>query len=256
MKTEVHASPIRRFSSRRRRLDRSFLCEKLKGAKAYDRIAAYFSSSRVEVAGEALESVQGAVRIVCHSDLSPEDVKTARAAKIALRRSWCASNPEGQLSGLEEQRLRGRFARLFELLRSGKLEVRVLPEAAFGLIHGKAGVITLSDGSKTCFLGSANEPESAWQMNYELIWEDSSPEAVEWVGEEFDALWTSPFAVPLADFVVEDLARLSEREVIQGINEWGEDSGDGTTPDPAPVVVEAPVYRKDVGLWEHKRKKG
>ena len=34
-------------------------------------------------------------------------------------------------------------ARLYDILRSGKLCVRVLPDDAFGLIHGKAGVITL-----------------------------------------------------------------------------------------------------------------
>jgi hypothetical protein len=56
--------------------------------------------------------------------------------------------------------------------------VRLLPDEVFGLIHGKAGVITLADGAKTCFMGSANESRSAWQLNYELVWEDPSPEAV------------------------------------------------------------------------------
>jgi hypothetical protein len=44
---------IRRFSSRRQRLDRSFLARHLAGARAYDRIAGYFSSSILEMAGEA-----------------------------------------------------------------------------------------------------------------------------------------------------------------------------------------------------------
>lgn len=35
---------IRRFSSRRQRLDHAFLADKLKGAKSYDRIAGYFRS--------------------------------------------------------------------------------------------------------------------------------------------------------------------------------------------------------------------
>jgi len=246
-------SRIRRFSSRRKRLDRSFLSERLNGAKSYDRIAGYFCSSLLEVAGEELESVRGPIRIVCNSDLNPVDVQTAKAAQMAVRRSWCASRPEELLEGLGKPRLRKRFRRLFELLRSGKLQVRVLSENAFGLIHGKAGVIELTDGSKTCFLGSANESKSAWQMNYELLWEDTSPDAVAWVQEEFDALWSSQYAVPLADFVIQDLARLSERTLIRNVNEWAEDIEDQAAPDVAPVVIETPVYRKEVGLWEHQK---
>jgi hypothetical protein len=37
---------------------------------------------------------------------------------------------------------------------------------------------------------------TGWRLNYELLWEDNSDEAVRWVQEEFDALWHSPFAVP------------------------------------------------------------
>ena len=50
---------IRRFSSRRERLDTSFLNDRLKGAHAYDRIAGYFSSSILEVAGENLDQITG-----------------------------------------------------------------------------------------------------------------------------------------------------------------------------------------------------
>ena len=56
------------------------------------------------------------------------------------------------------------------------MEVRVLPDDAFGLIHGKAGVIRRADGSATAFLGSVNESASAWKVNYELLWEDDAPE--------------------------------------------------------------------------------
>jgi hypothetical protein len=77
---DANPAPIRRFSSRRERLDSSFLTALLAGARAYDRIAGYFSSSILEIAGECLESVQGAVRMVCNSGLHPHDVATARAA--------------------------------------------------------------------------------------------------------------------------------------------------------------------------------
>ena len=234
---------IQRFSSRLQRLDHSFLNARLEGALAYDRIAGYFSSGILEVAGEALEQVAGVVRVVCNSDLDPRDVEVARAAAHAsMRREWCASRPE-RLGDAA----RPRFARLYELLKSGKLQVRVLPDEKFGLVHGKAGVITLAGGKRTAFLGSVNETRNAWRVNYELLWEDPSPEAADWVQEEFAALWESPHAVPLAEFIVEDVGRIARRTVIPGVDTWrGE-------PDPAAPVVESPVYRREYGLWTHQK---
>jgi len=242
--------PIRRFSSRRGRLDKSFLNQRLQGAKSYDRIAGYFSSSILEVAGEALDSVSGKIRVVCNSELDPLDVQTARAAQSAMRRQWCASQPEALLSRGGDA-ARQRFGKLYEYLTSGKLEVRVLPDEHFGLIHGKAGVITAADGGKTSFIGSANESRSAWVMNYELVWEDGSPEAVSWVQEEFDALWSSPFSFPLANAVVEDIERLSRRKLVPTVRDWI--GAADRTPDPAAVFIETSVYRKEVGLWEHQK---
>jgi len=233
---------INRFSSRQQRIDQSFLTERLKHAKSYDRIAGYFSSSILELAGEALESVEGEIRLVCNSDLDPRDIITAKAAQAAMRKEWCNSTPEdyGEAS-------KNRFSRLFNFLSSGKLSVRVIPNKYFGLIHGKAGVITLADGTSTSFLGSVNESVSAWKLNYELLWEDDSSESVAWVQDEFDALWGSPFAVDLADFIIEDIERISRRTVIEDINDWKKE------PEPAATVIESPVYRQEVGLWEHQK---
>jgi hypothetical protein len=72
-----YGGTVRRFSSRRRPLDRSFLCDRLREARGYDRIAGYFCSSLLEVVGEELESVEGAVRMVCNSALNPADVEDA-----------------------------------------------------------------------------------------------------------------------------------------------------------------------------------
>ena len=68
-----------------------------------------------------------------------------------------------------------------------------------------------------------------------------------WVQQEFDALWSSAFAVDLAEFVVADRDSLARRESIGDIDRWREDPG------PASAVVEAPVYRREVGLWEHQK---
>ncbi|MDZ4779075.1 MAG: helicase SNF2, partial [Planctomycetia bacterium] len=84
---------LTRHSSRRIRLDKAVLNQRLEDAVSYDRIAGYFRSSLFEVAGEAIAKVAGPVRIVCNSDLDPQDLVTG-AAQAALRRSWCAGMPE------------------------------------------------------------------------------------------------------------------------------------------------------------------
>lgn len=238
---------IQRFSSRRQNLDRAYLYDRLQNARSYDRIAGYFSSSLLEVAGEEIESITGKIRVVCNSDLNPLDVETAKAARDALWKSWTSSSPESIVEGNFSLAGRKRFAQLYKLVHSGKLEVRVLPDGVFGLIHGKAGVITLGDGSKTSFLGSVNESKSAWRLNYELIWEDPSDEAVSWVQEEFDSLWNHPQAQPLSEMVIQDIERLSRRQILPGVEDWGDN------PEPASVFVESPVYRQEVGLWEHQK---
>jgi hypothetical protein len=96
-------------------------------------------------------------------------------------------------------------------------------------------------------MGSANESYQAWKLNYELLWEDDSPEAVTWVQEEFDALWNSPFAVDLAEFVIEDIGRISRRTLIPSVSDWKEKA------EPAEAVIEMPVYRREYGLWEHQK---
>ncbi len=233
---------LKRYSSRREKLNKSFLNNKLNGAKAYDRIAGYFSSSILELASEELENMEGITRVICNSDLNKEDVMTATLAKNAMRKEWCEFKPE-EIQFTSSKRLE----KLYNLLKDGKLQVKVLPNEFFGLIHGKAGVITLKDGLKTSFMGSVNETFSAWKLNYELLWEDDSEETIKWVQEEFDALWNSPFAVPLSDFVVEDIDRISKRTKISTVEDWKEES------EPASVIAESPVYRKECGLWEHQK---
>jgi superfamily II DNA or RNA helicase len=234
---------MRRFSSRREAISESFLKERLRGALSYDRIAGYFRSSLFAVAGEEIESVSGKVRVVCNSELNAQDVQTARKAEQAMRKEWCEADP---IEWAEEQP--ERLRRLYRLLTSGKLEVRVLPREGFGLLHGKAGVITQAGGEKTSFLGSANATAPGWANNYELLWEDERPESVAWVQEEFEALWTHRLMRPLAAFVVKDIKRLSERDVVQTVAAWEEEDDP-----PAASSVELPVFREGFGLWEHQK---
>ncbi len=234
----MHRHSSRRVSS----LGKSFLAERLRGARSYDRIAGYFSSSILEVAGEELESMSGKVRIICNSELDPDDVKSARAAAMAMRREWCRNDPE-RMAGKGADR----FERLYRFLNSGKLEVKVLPDSAFGLIHGKAGVIEMADGRCTSFLGSANESKTAWRRNFELVWEDEDLASIAWVREEFEALWGNAVAFPLAQAVIEDVERLSHRKVFGSVDAWKEQG------DAAGAIVETPVYRREYGLWAHQK---
>jgi hypothetical protein len=149
---------------------KDFLTIQLESARRYDRIAGFFSSSLLEVAGEALKRLtpkdgETCVRMVCNSCLNHSDVQTAR---------------------------------------------------------------------------------TAWVSNYELVWLDESEEGVRWVQEEFDALWSSPQAVDLAEAVVQDVARLIQRVVVPDIDAWKQEEAQ-----PAEPIVELPIYRRENGLWAH-----
>src|SRR5271170_673725 len=130
-------SSIKRFSSRRERLDHAFLSAKLKEAKSYKRIAGYFRSSIFELVGEEIAAIPK-VQIVCNSELDAADVVVSKHAReTALKERW----NEALLH-------RDRYRRLHDLLTSGRVEIRVVPKDRV-FIHGKAGVIEGVDGSKT-----------------------------------------------------------------------------------------------------------
>lgn len=236
---------MKRYSSRQSpgTLGKHFLADRLKNALHYDRIAGYFSSSILEIAGEQIEEMAGTVRMICNSELDFLDVQTARAAALMnMTQEWKVSIDQAY-----SEKIQHRLTKLHALLQSKKLDVRVLPDKAFGLVHGKAGVITYQDGRKTSFMGSANESKSAWALNYELVWEDESAEAVTWVQTEFDALWNDPLAIPLAEAIIQDIQRLSRRSVVSH-EKWKEEQAK-----PEAVIVESPIYRQNFGLWAHQK---
>ncbi|MBI4509951.1 MAG: DEAD/DEAH box helicase family protein [Deltaproteobacteria bacterium] len=219
---------IRRFSSRRQRLDHAFLSVKLRDAKSYRRIAGYFRSSIFELVGEEIDAIPK-VQIVCNSELDAADVAVSKHAReTALKERWNEALPE-----VEALLQRDRYRRLHALLTSGRVEIRVVPRDRV-FIHGKAGVIEAADGSKTCFLGSINETRSAFAQNYEILWEDPSPEGVAWVEEEFEALWKD--AYPLPDAIVEEIGRVAKRVEVSL-----EETGTGDLA--AAAFAETPIYR-------------
>ena len=221
-------SEINRFSSRRQRLDHAFLSTKLQGARSYKRIAGYFRSSIFELVGEEIASIPK-VQIVCNSELDVADVAVSKHVReTALKERWNEAPAE-----VEALLHRDRYRRLHELLTSGRVEIRVVPKDRV-FIHGKAGVIEAADGSKTCFLGSINETKSAFAQNYEILWEDPSPDGVAWVEEEFEALWKD--AYPLPDAIVEEIKRIADRVEIRFEDAKTEEL-------PAAALAESPIYR-------------
>lgn len=221
-------SDIQRFSSRRQRLDHAFLSTRLKNAKSYKRIAGYFRSSIFELVGEEIAAVPK-VQIVCNSELDAADVVVSKHVReTALKERWNEAPSE-----IEALLHRERYRRLYDLLASGRVEIRVVPKDRV-FIHGKAGVIEGADGSKTCFLGSINETRSAFAQNYEILWEDSSEEGVAWVEEEFEALWKD--AYPLPDAIIEEIKRVADRVEIRFEEATLEEL-------PAAALAESPIYR-------------
>ena len=229
---------IRRYSSRREPLDRSFLLRHLEGARSYRRIAGYFTSSLFEVGGELLEQIPD-VRVVCNSDIQAEDLKIAQLSEARLLGRW-------NEFALEADALlnRERYRCLSTFLERHANAIRVAPDQVCGFLHGKAGVIELADGRKLGFIGSMNESSSGWQRHYEILWEDDSPEGIEWIEEEFEFLWNA--AKPLPRAVIREIGRRGKRHEIT-FKEIDEPE------DVAPAaLIESPLYREGMSLqpWQ------
>lgn len=221
-------SGIQRFSSRRQRLDREFLAQRLQGAVSYRRIAGYFRSSIFELVGEEIGDIPD-VRIICNSELDLADIRVSQAAReAALKQTWNEVSP-----ATEALLYRDKYRKLYDLLRKGNVQVRVVPRDKV-FLHGKAGVIEKADGSKTSFMGSINESKSAFADNYEILWEDSSPEAVAWVDEEFEALWADSY--PLPEAIIEEVERVAKRHEVRF-----EELAPADVPSAA--MAESPLYR-------------
>lgn len=244
-----------RYSSRRGRLYDSFLKEALSGAESYWRIAGYFNSSLFDLAAEDFFNIPD-VRIVCNAEVQPRDLATARQARGArrqeleqaiLRQVWNQGDFI-RVVDIYGRPLQNRLQTLHRLLEKGSkestFEIRIVPDAEFGFIHGKGGLIH-GPKIKTAFIGSANDSRSAWSKNYELIWADDSQESIDWLQEEFTALWEKGF--PLNEFIIKQIGRLGRRTIIEHVQEWKR------FPVPEKVLAETPTSTKLYGFWDHQK---
>jgi hypothetical protein len=248
---------IHRFSSRRHRLYDAFLGKRLPGAQSYDRIAGYFQSSLLALAAEELKAIPK-VRIVCNTEVNPADVHAVRQATgsrqkelqdALLRMIWNDGNFPHLVDVYGDQ-AKKRLQLLQDLVKgdlsAGRtFEIRIVPDSEFGFVHGKGGILRYPDGHATSFIGSANDSHNAWAKNYELVWEDDDPEGIQWVQEEFDALWERGF--PITEYIVKQIGRLGERTIIEHVGEWRE------KPTPGSILAEVPTCTELFGFWDHQK---
>ena len=124
-----------------------YLKDRLATARNYRRIAGYFRSSIFELVAEEISSIDK-VQIVCNSDLDPRDIAIGQASRLAretaLKEKWNEGADE-----IESLLHRPRYRHLYELLKSGRVEVRVVSSADAPFLHGKAGVIEGRDGTSS-----------------------------------------------------------------------------------------------------------
>ena len=248
---------LNRFSSRRKRLYDAFLSDRLKGAETYDRIAGYFQSSLLGLAATELKAIKK-VRIVCNTEVNPADVHAVRHAlgprreelqESLLRMIW-NSGDFPHVVDVYGEKAKERLRVLQELVSADassghQFEIRIVPDCEFGFLHGKAGVIGYPGGKSTSFIGSANDSQRAWTENYELVWEDDSPDSVKWVQEEFDALWERGFSI--SEYIVKQIGRLGERTIIEHIGDWRKQ------PAIEKILAEVPTCTELFGFWEHQK---
>jgi len=234
---------VSRFSSRQGRLSQVYLKDRLKGAKEYLRIAGYFRSSIFELVHEEISQIEH-VRIVCNSDLDPRDIDVAKvseaAAKRAMLQKW--NDDEKSLDSLLERK---RYAKLYEILTRGNVEIRVVSREDAPFLHGKAGVINRGNGDTSAFIGSINETAQGWMHSYEIIWEDRSQDAEKWVREEFEYLWK--IGRPLSEAVVEEIGRCARKVQVSLSDLENDPVGVGKS-----ALVESPIYRRGEQLmpWQ------
>ena len=189
----VPAAPVfSRHTPASGQLLHQFLRPRLAGASEYARISGYFRSTSLVPLRDLLFRIPR-IRLLCNAELDPRDVETARLA---------GSFGDGPLPQGE------RYQTLHALLRSERLEVRVIEDRSQPFLHGKAGLIRYPDGRARGFIGSVNDTVQAWTRNYEILWEEETVEAADWVEAELSRLWAG--AVPLAD--VTQIASTDQRE--------------------------------------------
>lgn len=170
----------------------------------YDRLSGYFSSRILGLAAEGLAdflSTDGKMRLVMSAQLTPNDF---RALSDSLNSNSVDDSRFERLLvdpvTLANSMERDHFAAMCWLLKSGRLEIRIVsyasaePSNPNPIFHTKSGIFTDSEGNSVSFSGSINETAAGWTGNIEKFrvfksWLPDSAEAVKDDKEEFEFFW-------------------------------------------------------------------
>lgn len=185
-------------------LYKSFLQPSLLCAKKYDRISGYFKSSILSLISEDILNIEK-IRLICNADIDQNDLYVSKIQDRDILKSWLKDmgGANNNKSLLDEK---AKYELLFDLLKSKKLEVKVIP-TQHSFIHAKVGMMENFNGEFNVFLGSSNDTHAAFTTNYEALWADNSEEAVYWFIEEFERLWEGQYAINLPDLVIRDIQK-------------------------------------------------
>jgi superfamily II DNA or RNA helicase len=261
---------IKRYSSKQESLHKQFFKDNLMNASNYYRIAGYFSTAILGLAEEEFLNIDGCIKIICNSDVTKKDIefakklksgsseslKTNEVLRLQIKDEW--DKNKNQLRDKINKYTNTENNHFFELYQNltsqennePKIQIKIIPKD-FKFLHGKAGLIEYKNGESLTFAGSMNETPSGWEHNYEILWSDNSNESKEWFIEEFNYLWNSEHAIELSDYVIEDIKKMYEEEVIP-IKDV-EDLQKLVLKEPAVILKASPIYKNGAGrgLWEH-----
>lgn len=245
---------MERYSSRTCNLYEDFFIKHLSSdVIQYDRIAGYFSSTILDIAKASFESIDGCIRIICNSDLSANDINIARQANndsneysllfeeanLQMKREW---NKHRHIV-YESINKNERFNTLYNFLKSGKIQIRVIPKELV-FLHSKVGILKYKNGSHLVFCGSVNETLNGWQNNYEALWCDDSIDSLQWAESDFNYYWDK--GIPLSDYIINDIKRIVYEEIIS-VEDWKHSSNIS----PYPILKNTPLYLENNGLMDH-----
>lgn len=201
---------------------KSLINPALKISKYYKRSVGFFSSSVLEL---ILSGVMGFVKhgeqiqLITSIQLNEDDViaiELGYKSREDIINDFYKMTLDSELSKLTNDNLK----LLYQLIKMGKLDIKVAMTKGNGIYHDKFGILEDYDGNKIVFFGSANSSKNGYKNNYEKIrvvksWDPASQKQVEDEVEEFNNLWfqTNEFVevIPFSDGFEKKLLSIIER---------------------------------------------
>lgn len=183
---------------------RDFYIPALSNAKIYWRLSAYFNVQSLFLAAEGISELlrnNGKMQLVLGNELPREDYESIRLGYERRANENVFERLEEELQGIESGLFHRRMETITELVKLGRLEIKVAHRPHGGIFHKKIGILTDEEGDSISFDGSLNETYSGYvqSRNAESINVFSS-----WAGEpvidyhrshkkQFERYWEDTF---------------------------------------------------------------